>query len=104
MHARAELQADVAGVVRQVSFEQSLGESAGAEAELEQRAGVFEVCMREKLADRAVLVDRLEVLDRADAVIGAACLLGGQIARLVHGVAHGAPLAVCAGARRSSAR
>jgi hypothetical protein len=46
----------------------------------------------------------LEVLDRADAVIGAACLLGGQIARLVHGVAHGAPLAVCAGARRSSAR
>ena len=81
MHVRADVDARVAGVAWEVVPTEAFGESTGAVAELADGVGVREVCMREQRVDRAVLVDRLQVLDAANPVVDATRLLGLQVPR-----------------------
>lgn len=81
-------------------FEQSLGQRAIAGTELEDGVGVLEAGVREQLADSPVLMDGLEVLDAADAVIDRCDgPLGGQVARISPGLLKGPRVAHVALAR-----
>jgi len=81
VHVRAEVDAAVVGVGWEVVSKETLGEGAGAVADLADGVGVLEVCVRKKRCDRGVLVHGLQVLEAADPVVDAARLVGSQVSR-----------------------
>ena len=81
VHMRADVDACVAGVAWEVVPKEAFGESTGAVAELADGVSVREIGVREQRFDGAVLVDGLQVLDAADAVVDAAGLRGRQVPR-----------------------
>ncbi len=80
VHAGADVGADVAALGGEVLLEHALGEGARAVTELEDRSCVLEVGVGEQRAGCPVLVERLEVLEAADAIVDTSRLLCGEVA------------------------